>query len=345
MKATTSITEVEHLGTFRDELHMCRCLLECRILASMEQSRKAVNGRLRLTVYGQTRTVPVPYKIVSHRLTARLYTAVFLATVYGIAYSESPVKSGRAQTKPSRIFVHIAILMLYASSTVCAATLWIVAKNAFIQNTTPEDTLAYLVSSPLPKLPGLALPFNTFLADCILIWRCWEPLLRSLLLFAAVGFIVLVSEIRLDSISLEERTFGPLIVTYFVLALASQLSATLLIIYRIFRVARCQTHKYGRVVEMVVESAAPNCILLIVLLPFLAAAETSSLGASVAACYPQAILVQSVGIGPTLIAARVAFGMARCDDEWRDSSSILGETRQWTSLTRISTHPRSSLLK
>ncbi|KAJ7921521.1 NADH-quinone oxidoreductase [Mycena leptocephala] len=37
--------------------------------APVGQSRKAVNGRLRLTVYGQTRTVPVPYKMVSQRLT------------------------------------------------------------------------------------------------------------------------------------------------------------------------------------------------------------------------------------------------------------------------------------
>ncbi|KAJ6512405.1 hypothetical protein C8R45DRAFT_1087582 [Mycena sanguinolenta] len=43
----------------------------------MEQSRKAVNGRLRLTVYGQTRTVPVPYKIVSHRLTARVRNRIY----------------------------------------------------------------------------------------------------------------------------------------------------------------------------------------------------------------------------------------------------------------------------
>ncbi|KAJ6475606.1 hypothetical protein C8R45DRAFT_935245 [Mycena sanguinolenta] len=45
--------------------------------ASMEQSREAVNGRLRLTVYGQTRTVPVPYKIVPHRLTARVRNRIY----------------------------------------------------------------------------------------------------------------------------------------------------------------------------------------------------------------------------------------------------------------------------
>ncbi|KAJ7916643.1 hypothetical protein B0H13DRAFT_1870978 [Mycena leptocephala] len=81
--------EVEHLGTFRDGLFMSQCLLgvpnvapwPCHpdprefppiFEAPVGQSRKAVNGRLRLTVYGQTRTVPVPYKMVSQRLTIEI---------------------------------------------------------------------------------------------------------------------------------------------------------------------------------------------------------------------------------------------------------------------------------
>jgi hypothetical protein len=45
--------------------------------APVGQSRKAVNGRLRLTVYGQTRTVPVPYKMVSQRLTVRVRNRIY----------------------------------------------------------------------------------------------------------------------------------------------------------------------------------------------------------------------------------------------------------------------------
>jgi hypothetical protein len=41
------------------------------------QSRKAVNGRLRLTVYGRTRTVPVPYKMTSQRLTVRVRNRIY----------------------------------------------------------------------------------------------------------------------------------------------------------------------------------------------------------------------------------------------------------------------------
>ncbi|KAJ7831074.1 hypothetical protein B0H13DRAFT_1852497 [Mycena leptocephala] len=45
--------------------------------APVGQSRKAVNGRLRLAVYGRTRTVPVPYKMVSQRLTVRVRNRIY----------------------------------------------------------------------------------------------------------------------------------------------------------------------------------------------------------------------------------------------------------------------------
>jgi hypothetical protein len=78
---------------------------------------------------------------------------------------------------------------------------------------------------------------------------------------------------------------------YIVLTLISQLSATLLIIYRIFSLTLGQTRRYSHVVEMVVESAAPNCIILIIILisilPFFVG--NSSVGGS----YLQTILIDS----------------------------------------------------
>ncbi|KAF7332918.1 hypothetical protein MVEN_02397700 [Mycena venus] len=276
-----------------------------------------------------------------------LYTAVFLATVYGI------VMHGRGQTGASRILVHIAILLMYASSAAISWILWIVAKNAFITSETPKDTLAYLLSTALPRMPVIALSLNTLLADCILVWRCyvvWNRKVKMVLLPAVcalgggvIGFIAIAIELQLGIVPTPEdgATIFPLGTTYFILTLVSQLSATLLIIYRIFSIAGRPTHRYARVVEMVVESAAPNCIILIVLIPFFLGIHP--LGAS----YPQAILLQSVGIGPTLIAARVAFGMARSDDEW-DTRPVPGGSRQasaWynLSLTRISTQVENPL--
>ncbi|KAF8142250.1 hypothetical protein K438DRAFT_1946393 [Mycena galopus ATCC 62051] len=247
--------------------------------------------------------------------------------------------NARARASRSSIFVHVAILMMYASSTVITVILWVVVRNAFILNSTPEDTLAYMISNPFLGLLGIALP----------IWRCWAVWNKEIKMIvlpticSLVGIVIapieIWMELRLGLVTTANATRPILALaqTYIVLVLVSQLSATLLIIYRIFTVARGQTaHKYmyARVVEMVVESAAPNCILLIVLLPFMA----DPFGAS----YPQAILVQSVGIGPTLIAARVAFGMARPDDEWSGTTnSVLGSKAPqglgWKTLTRIST--------
>ncbi|KAF8183351.1 hypothetical protein K438DRAFT_1975210 [Mycena galopus ATCC 62051] len=101
-------------------------------------------------------------------------------------------------------------------------------------------------------------------------------------------------QLRLGAVTVTNETTSvpTLATTYFVLALISQLSATCLIIYCIFTVAHGQTvdkYKYACVVEMVVESAAPNCLLLIVLLPFLAT-PSGLVGTS----YPQAILAHSV---------------------------------------------------
>ncbi|KAF8142557.1 hypothetical protein K438DRAFT_679675 [Mycena galopus ATCC 62051] len=246
-----------------------------------------------------------------------LYTAVFLATLYGT------VTRGRGQWNTSRVFVYIPIFAMYIVSTGCSATLWLVAKRAFIMHgQNPEDTVTYLISSPMLDLTTAALPVNIFIADSILIWRCWGVWNRQIkiiilpatcvLVGAVLGAIVIATEIQEGLVTAAAgKRVTALATSYFALALGSQLSATLLIIYRIFSLKLGQTPKYARIIEMLVESAAPNCIILICFLPFFLRSP------SVNDFYPQAILVQTAGIGPTLIVARVTFGMARPEDEWK----------------------------
>jgi hypothetical protein len=58
---------------------------------------------------------------------------------------------------------------MYIVSTGCAATLWLVAKRAFVTHgQNPEDTVAYIISSPMVNLITAALPVNIFIADSIL---------------------------------------------------------------------------------------------------------------------------------------------------------------------------------
>ncbi|KAJ7825101.1 hypothetical protein B0H14DRAFT_3468746 [Mycena olivaceomarginata] len=230
--------------------------------------------------------------------------------------------------------------------TVHSTAAWVVAKTFFDMNDQSSEALE-LLSNPLVELSlmatGIALPVNTLLADCILVWRCWAVWNRQIKIVllpaicavvgAVFGLLEVGIQIRMYPVAALEKTrilvsFGT---SYIVLTLISQLSATLLIIYRIFSLTLGQTRRYSHVVEMVVESAAPNCIILIIILPFFVG--NSSVGGS----YLQTILIDSAGIGPTLIAARVAFGMARSDDEWSRGNTVLGKASGWssTSLTRL----------
>ncbi|KAJ7825104.1 hypothetical protein B0H14DRAFT_2821274 [Mycena olivaceomarginata] len=262
-----------------------------------------------------------------------LHTAVFLATVYGI------VIHGREQMSASRIVVYVAILAMYAISAVHSAAAWVLVKNLVgVNGQSLEAVVLHLFSNPLVEAAGIALPVNTFLADCILVWRCWAVWNRKtkIIFFPAIcavaegvlGFLTV-------SVTVLEKTLVALGTAYFVLTLVSQLSATLLIIYRIFSVTRGQTRRYSHVVEMVVESAAPNCLLLIIVLPFFVGSASLATSSSSV----QTILIHSAGIGPTLIAARVAFGMARSDDEWSSGNALPGKATGWSSasLTRVST--------
>ncbi|KAJ7790199.1 hypothetical protein B0H14DRAFT_2940884 [Mycena olivaceomarginata] len=251
----------------------------------------------------------------------------------------------------SRIVVYVAILAMYAISAVHSAAAWVLVKNVVgVNGQSPEAVVLHLLNSnPLVEAAGIALPVNTFLADCILVWRCWGLWNRKtkIIFFPAIcavaggdmllGFLTVGLEIQMFrfSVTVLEKTLVALGTAYFVLTLVSQLSATLLIIYRIFSVTRGQTRRYSHVVEMVVESAAPNCLLLIILLPFFVGSASLATSSSSV----QTILLHSAGIGPTLIAARVAFGMARSDIEWSSGNALPGKATGWSSasLTRVST--------
>ncbi|KAJ7308670.1 hypothetical protein DFH08DRAFT_719612 [Mycena albidolilacea] len=250
----------------------------------------------------------------------------------------------------SRIVVYVAILAMYAISAVHSAAAWVLVKNLVgVNGQSLEALVLHLFSNPLVEAAGIALPVNTFLADCILVWRCWAVWNRKtkIIFFPAIcavagggmllGFLTVGLELQMIrfSVTVLEKTLVALGTAYFVLTLVSQLSATLLIIYRIFSVTRGQTRRYSHVVEMVVESAAPNCLLLIIVLPFFVGSASLATSSSSV----QTILIHSAGIGPTLIAARVAFGMARSDDEWSSGNTLPGKATGWSSasLTRVST--------
>lgn len=82
--------------------------------------------------------------------------------------------------------------------------------------------------------------------------------------------------------------FAKFSMIYFILSLSSTTISTLLIVYRIISVSRetgfSTINPYRKVLEIIVESAALYCIILIIYLPFLVRDDFSS-------GYPQALLI------------------------------------------------------
>ncbi|KAJ6528916.1 hypothetical protein B0H19DRAFT_1083255 [Mycena capillaripes] len=122
---------------------------------------------------------------------------------------------------------------------------------------------------------------------------------------------------------------------YFGLILATTTSATFLINFRIYKMSEKYMRTsmgYGHVMEIVVESAALYLVALVVCIPL----SVHSL-ANVA--YPQALVAQltvgcltrtnlphtevTQGMPPTLLVARVAFGLSRPDTTWQGQDSTV----------------------
>ncbi|KAJ6612622.1 hypothetical protein B0H10DRAFT_2222970 [Mycena sp. CBHHK59/15] len=216
---------------------------------------------------------------------------------------------------------------MYTLSTVHVACRWVLVKEAFIDHAdTPTSTLIYLVQSPLwlTVLAAVTLTVNTLVADCVLIWRCWIvwnqdwkivllPLLCTLA-GAGLGFRSVAEQAAyVINPNLDRNSFVDFATPYFALSLVTTALATILIITRIVTLTESATRKsrgYGCVIEVVVESALLYSVTLIVFLPFLVRASDND-------GYPQAILAQMTGMAPTLIVARVSFGLTRPDETWQ----------------------------
>ncbi|KAJ7643134.1 hypothetical protein DFH06DRAFT_1427081 [Mycena polygramma] len=252
----------------------------------------------------------------------RLYTGLFLVTLYAMVFKATTRKTG----------VLLALIAMYTLSTVHLACKWVLIKHAFIDHgDSPTSTVIHLVQSPLwlTVLPAVTLTTNTLVADCVLIWRCWivwdqdwkvvlVPLLCTFV-GAGLGFrsVAYQAAYITNPNGVEHSSL-------LFIVLGHNRWATILIIIRIVIVTDSTTRKsrgYGRVVEVLVESALLYSVTLAVFLPFLVRASVND-------GYPQAVLVQMTGIAPTLIVARVSLGLARPDETWQNPTTSLAFARR-----------------
>ncbi|KAJ7256411.1 hypothetical protein C8J57DRAFT_1344644 [Mycena rebaudengoi] len=266
-----------------------------------------------------------------------LHEALVEVLVNGMAGSPSLFKR-RIHKKNPGLF--LALIAMYILATTHSFNRWIIITHAFIDHSdTPTSTALALIQPPLSLELGGAIVFSTniLISDCVLvIIELVLPIICTLVgtgnyihlihstaaaqRSLALGFRSIADQAAyILNPELDIDMFVDFATPYFILSLVTTLLATLLIVVRILTMSEHNTRRergYGRVIEIVVESALLYSVTLIIFLPFLIrGADEQGI--------VQSFIAQMTGIAPTLIVARVSFGLARPDETWQAPSSSL----------------------
>ncbi|KAJ6602797.1 hypothetical protein DFH09DRAFT_1125538 [Mycena vulgaris] len=250
-----------------------------------------------------------------------VYFVVFFLALYAMVFKRKTPKGLLA-----------VVVLMYILATIQTGVHWAIIRNAFITHgSSPDDTVNFL-SQPtfaLTVMPATMLVANTFLADCVLIFRCfaiwnhdWRVIVLPVLSTiggTALGILTVVETGHYILSGGDPNSFVDYARPYFSMCLVTTLLATILIVFRILWLTRDHGRTafsgYRAIVEMVVESALLYSATLAVYIALLYGADTSNNDG-----YAQAILIQMTGIAPTLIVARVSFGLARPSSSWQRTS-------------------------
>ncbi|KAJ7742516.1 hypothetical protein B0H14DRAFT_3607954 [Mycena olivaceomarginata] len=254
-----------------------------------------------------------------------LYSGLYIMTLYALTFKRG--------THGFNWGIFLALTSMYILSSIHAINGAVLVQFGFVEHgDTIESSIAYLAQPSLPRslLGAIALTINTMIADFVLIWRCWTIWNRNwkiitlpltcTLVGAGLGFRGIAAQVAFvhDPLS-SPKTYVDFGNAYFGLILATTTSATFLIIFRIYKMSENSTRKsmgYDRVIEMVVESAALYLVALVVYIPL-------SVQGSANVAYPQSLVAQLTGMAPTLLVARVAFGLSRPDTTWQGKSTMI----------------------
>ncbi|KAF7332487.1 hypothetical protein MKEN_00130800 [Mycena kentingensis (nom. inval.)] len=293
--------------------------------------------------------------IIFEALLNGIYTALFAVTIYAMIFR-------RRQNRLRNPGLYVAVVAMYILSTIHVGCRWYLVKQAFIDHgQSPESTLAFILVNPawLVITPAAALVTNTFIADCILIWRCWTVWGKSLWAIilpglctiggTALGYVSVSEQARyVLNPTLDRSKFVDFATPYFSLTLVTTVICTLLIVARILLVTRSTAialnpsgevvnRKYSKAIEIIVESAVLYSITLIVFLPLMVQGSSKN-------AWPQTVLTQMTGFAPTLILARVSFGLSRSAEGWTrrtkssgTASSVVFDSDKLPVTTEIST--------
>ncbi|KAJ7186493.1 hypothetical protein C8R46DRAFT_276024 [Mycena filopes] len=251
-----------------------------------------------------------------------VYFVVFFLALYAMVFKRKTQK-----------LLFVVVILMYIFATVQTGVHWANIRRAFVTHgTSPDDTVASLTQPKFTEivLPATLLVANTFLADSVLIFRVyavWNHDWRVIALptmstigGTVLGVLTVVETGKYIKSGGDPNSFVDYARPYFSLCLVTTITATVLIVFRILWLTRDHTgivafSGYRAVIEMVVESALLYSITLIIYIILLFGPDTSNNDG-----YAQAILIQMTGIAPTLIVARVSFGLARPSSSWQRTS-------------------------
>ncbi|KAF9038937.1 hypothetical protein BDZ89DRAFT_1061061 [Hymenopellis radicata] len=252
-----------------------------------------------------------------------VHTSILFIALYYIIESTQPTRK--------RITLAGIITFLWFANTVILGLEWKHVDHLFIAHGTSLETeFNFEVTGEiaLTIAEDVLRALSVFVADLILVWRCWVLYGGNLKVIAIPTLcviteplsacMVIVSYVEDLTVTVSASQVNWSLV-YYSMTVATNSLCTILILFRIVRVSGlgASLKTYRGIIEILVESAAidddgrTSALLIAYAYQFYTGAAIGT-----ADPYPRMISYSITGIAPTLIIARVMAGQSRPNDSW-----------------------------
>ncbi|KAF8999893.1 hypothetical protein BDZ89DRAFT_1170524 [Hymenopellis radicata] len=251
-----------------------------------------------------------------------IHTSIFFVALYYIIESTQPIRK--------RMTLAGIITFLWFANTVILGLQWKYVDHLFIAHGTSLETefnfdfsggdIAMLIAIDVLRA------LSVFVADLILVWRCWVLYGGNLKVIALPGLCVITETLSacmvivsiVEDINFVGGSQANWTLVYYSMTMATNSMCTILILFRIVRISGlgASLKTYRGIIEILVESAAMYAIIYIALLIAYAYQFYTGVAVFTAEPYPEMISISITGIAPTLIIGRVMAGQSRPNDSW-----------------------------
>ncbi|KAF9021396.1 hypothetical protein BDZ89DRAFT_1071508 [Hymenopellis radicata] len=250
-----------------------------------------------------------------------IHTSIFFVALYYIIESTQPIRK--------RITLAGIITFLWFANTVILGLNWKLVDRVFIAHGASLETefnFYHAGDLPISIAVDVFRGLSVFVADLILIWRCWVLYGGNLKVIAVPGLFVITETVSVcmvivssvETVHTVNASQVNWTLVYYAMTVVTNSLCTILILFRIVRVSGlgASLKTYRGIIEILVESAAMYAMIYIALLIGYAYQFYSGARIGTAKPYLAFISYSITGIAPTLIIARVMAGQSRPDDSW-----------------------------